>query len=188
LHKLVYARDGILDGNRLSLIRQMGESLDIVHKREFIHRDVCPRNFICAEDGKTVKLIDFGLTLPARREFMQPGNRTGTPLYMAPEVIRRRWTDQRLDVFAFGVTAYHVLTLDLPWIVTETSGLAALAHDTTAPREVLDVRPQTDKRLAAAIMKCLEAAPDDRTQTIEAFLEHIREVEFEDESGLPAEN
>ena len=80
----------------------MAEALQYVHAQEFIHRDVCPRNFIYESETGNVKLIDFGLSLPARKEFMQPGNRTGTPLYMAPEVVRRRWTDQRLDIFATG--------------------------------------------------------------------------------------
>ena len=40
------------------------------------------------KDGN-VKLIDFGLTIPYRPEFCKPGNRTGTPNYLAPEMIRR---------------------------------------------------------------------------------------------------
>ena len=36
-----------LKGRRLSMITQMGEALQYVHRREFIHRDICPRNFMC---------------------------------------------------------------------------------------------------------------------------------------------
>ena len=79
-------------------------------------------------DGNDIKLIDFGLTVPATKEFMQPGNRTGTPNYMAPELVRRRATDQRLDVFAFGVTAYEICTFELPWM-RGTTGMAAMTHD-----------------------------------------------------------
>ena len=62
---------------------------------------------------------------------MQPGNRTGTPNYMAPEFVRRRKTDRRVDIFAFGVTAYEMLTFQLPWPGSDTTG-QALAHDTLA--------------------------------------------------------
>ena len=101
----------------MQFIRQAAEALDAVHEAGFIHRDVCPRNLlVCTDDGEDLKLIDFGLTVPATRPFMQPGNRTGTPNYMAPELVRRRPTDQRLDVFAFGVTAYEICTFELPWL------------------------------------------------------------------------
>ena len=82
-----------------SLLRQAAEALAAVHRAGYIHRDICPRNFVVDKDCESLKLIDFGLTVPATPPFMQPGNRTGTPNYMAPEVVRRRPTDQRLDIF-----------------------------------------------------------------------------------------
>ncbi len=116
LQLLIHNREAEqLAGKRLSLIRQMSDALAYVHKQGYIHRDICPRNFICSPDVTHIKLIDFGLTVPATKDFMQPGNRTGTPLYMAPEVVRRRATDQRVDIFSFGVTCYQLLTFELPW-------------------------------------------------------------------------
>jgi len=85
LHEVLKNRDEVVEGHRLRLVRQTAEALNYVHAQDFIHRDVCPRNFIYESETGDLKLIDFGLTLPARTEFMQPGNRTGTPLYMAPE-------------------------------------------------------------------------------------------------------
>ena len=89
-----------LGDHRLSLIKQMADSLAYVHAKGYIHRDICPRNFICSTDITHIKLIDFGLTVPATEPFMRPGNRTGTPLYMAPEIVRRRKTDHRLDILS----------------------------------------------------------------------------------------
>ena len=121
LQLLIHNREAaMLEGKRLSLIKQMSDALYYVHKQGYIHRDICPRNFICSPDINHIKLIDFGLTVPATPAFMQPGNRTGTPLYMAPEVVRRRPTDQRVDVFSFGVTCYQLLSFELPWPGGET--------------------------------------------------------------------
>ena len=165
-----------LKGRRLSMILQMANALNYVHKREFIHRDICPRNFMCTKDLNTVKLIDFGLTLPATKAFMVPGNRTGTPLYMATEIVRRRATDQRVDIFSFGVTCYHLVTLELPWQISDTTGKAALHHDTSPPQEILELRPDLDKSLATAIMAAMKPNPDERTQDMETFLRQIRNV------------
>ena len=87
------------------------------------------RGTLCAPpDATSLKLIDFGLTVPARKEFMQPGIRTGTPNYMAPEVVRRKPTDQRLDIFAFGVSMYEMFAFDLPWQRGTGDGLAAMSN------------------------------------------------------------
>ncbi len=181
LQQLLNNRDEVIEGQRLKLIRQMAEALEYVHSQEFIHRDVCPRNFIFESDTGRLKLIDFGLSLPARKEFMQPGNRTGTPLYMAPEVVRRRWTDQRLDIFAMGVSAYQICTYEFPWAFTETTGQAALAHDTQAPRDIFTYRPSLNKQLAKAIMRCIRPNPNDRPSTVSDFLKAIRHAENDDE-------
>jgi serine/threonine-protein kinase len=180
LQQLILHRDPILNGRRVLLIRQMAEAIDAVHRAGYIHRDICPRNFICSPEVDSLKLIDFGLTLPARREFMQPGNRTGTPLYMAPEVVRRRWTDHRVDVFAFGVTAYHLCALDLPWPVRETTGMAALAHDTQQPNDIFEYCPTLERRLGKLIMQCMEPRPEKRPESVEQIVRTLRTI-YQDE-------
>ncbi len=170
-----------LGDRRLPLMKQMSDALAYVHQKGFIHRDICPRNFICTSDMQHIKLIDFGLTVPATDAFKQPGNRTGTPLYMAPEIVRRRPTDQRLDIFAFGVSCYQLLTFDFPWPGGETSGLAALNHDTSNPRDILRYRPDLNKNLAALIMQCVQPTPNDRVQTMEQFVKSIRAIPSETE-------
>lgn len=173
LNVLIKQRSPLLIEHRLTLIRQMAEALQVVHQAGFIHRDICPRNFICSEDGSSLRLIDFGLTVPATKEFMQPGNRTGTPNYMAPEVVRRRPTDQRLDIFSLGVTCYQTVSFELPWPSQDVTGKAAMLHDTVAPIDLISVCPDVDPKLAAAIMKCLEKEPSKRPQTVGDFLRAI---------------
>jgi serine/threonine-protein kinase len=181
LHTMIKQRDERLPGKRLNLVRQMAEAVHAVHEAGYIHRDVCPRNFICADDLQSLKLIDFGLTLPDQPAFCQPGNRTGTPMYMAPEIVRRRPTDRRVDIFAFGVSAYELLTFELPWSHTDSTGKAALAHDSQAPTPILTKRPQLNPTLAEAIMVCMAANRDDRPPSLDAFLRRIQRLEAEEE-------
>lgn len=176
LNQAINEKDPLLDGNRMRLIRMMAESLAHVHKEGFIHRDVCPRNYICSSDRTSVKLIDFGLTIPATAPFMAPGNRTGTPRYMAPEIIRRRNTDQRVDLFALGVSVYELITGDLPWSSGEITGKVALEHDTVKPKPITDHIPNLDPILAGAVMKAIDANPDKRQESVEHFLKMIRKL------------
>ena len=161
LNSLLIGRSKLLDGNRLTLARQAAEALEAVHEAGFIHRDICPRNFVCSKDASSLKLIDFGLTLPAEKEFMLPGNRTGTPNYMAPEVVRRKQTDQRLDIFAFGVSMYELFAFELPWQRGDT-GQAAMAHGQSAPPPLSKYYPKINPTLEAAIHKCMESEPENR--------------------------
>ena len=179
LNSLLVGRSPLLDGNRLTLTRQMAESLSVIHKAGFIHRDICPRNFVCAKDASSLKMIDFGLTVPAEGAFLLPGVRTGTPNYMSPEVVRRRPTDHRLDIFSLGVSLYEMFAFDLPW-PRGTDGMAAMSHGESKPPSLSDFYPKIDPRLEAAIFKCLESEPAARFQSVDAFLKAIRMLKSED--------
>ncbi len=178
LNSMIVSRDPRLEGNRVKFLRQVAEALGVVHRSGFIHRDVCPRNLILTGDAETLKLTDFGLTVPATPPFMKPGNRTGTPNYMAPELVRRLPTDPRLDIFAFGVTAYEMCTGQLPWQSGHT-GQVAMTHD-QPPENIRRLRPRIHEDLARAIHLCLEPDAARRCPSMEHFLGLIRFIEHED--------
>jgi serine/threonine-protein kinase len=174
LNSALIPRDARLDGNHIALVRQAAEAIQAVHAAGFVHHDICPRNFVCAKNLQSLKLIDFGLAVPLTPEFMQPGNRTGTPNYMPPEVVRRRRTDQRIDVFSFGATAFELCTYDLPW-PRGASGQAALAHD--QPTDIRQLRPRINARLAEAINRSLHPNPEERVATMDQFLKLIAGID-----------
>jgi serine/threonine protein kinase len=178
LNSLIVGRSPLLDGRRIQLLRQAADAIAAVHAAGFIHRDICPRNFVASKDVSNLKLIDFGLTVPATAPFMAPGNRTGTANYMAPEVVRRKPTSQTLDIFSFGVTAYEMCAFALPW--PKGTGKEAMVHGTEAPTDIRKYRPNINPRLAEAIGACIESAPQKRPQSIEEFLKLIHGVQQED--------
>ncbi|MFM7135945.1 MAG: serine/threonine-protein kinase [Planctomycetota bacterium] len=158
---------------KLDLVRQAATAIATVHQAGFVHRDICPRNFMLRPDGRLI-LFDFGLTVPDRPVFLQPGNRIGTPNYMAPEVVRRKQADKRLDIFSFGVTAYEICTLASPWPRGQT-GNVALSHDTPA-EPIAQHWPEIPQPLSAAIMSCLAAEPAARPESMERFLGAISKM------------
>ena len=171
---LVDMQNETMQKNRLSFILQLGEGIKYFHEAGWIHRDICPRNVVVDPEG-VVKLIDFGLVVPNTPPFRQPGNRTGTASYMAPELIKRQKTDQRIDLFAYAVTCFEMFTKTHPWDAGET--LEAVLHAINQPpKDIRGLAPGIDEQIAATIMKGLEKHPDDRWRTVEEMMQPIREA------------
>jgi eukaryotic-like serine/threonine-protein kinase len=174
LNYLIETNSPQLEGNRINYLIQMANALEYVHKQGYLHRDICPRNVMVTKDD-VVKLIDFGLAIPNRPEFCRPGNRTGTPNYLAPEVIRRITTDRRVDLFALGVTAYEIFTNDLPWEKTQ-SMQTLLSHMNTPGKNPAEIRKDLDEETVAFLRKAIERDPRDRFQTATAFREALEQL------------
>ena len=154
----------------LSIISQLAKTIHGIHQAGFIHRDICPRNIFITDDLKACKLFDFGLSVPNKPEFNQPGNRTGCPLHMAPEIARRQTTDHRVDIFSFGVVAYRLLTGHHPWGTTEITSKSALVHDSRPPVDILEHCPNLNLNLAHAINRCLAVKPAERFADMKRFM------------------
>ena len=179
---LVDVQNETMKKHRLDFIIQLGNAIQYFHEENWIHRDICPRN-VMVSDRNIVKLIDFGLVVPNTPDFRKPGNRTGTANYMAPELIKRQRTDQRLDVFSFAVTCYEMFTKQLPWESGETFE-AVLQHINQPPIDIRLHEPNILDPVADTIMRGLEVRPEDRWSSVEDMLEQFEEVQDEGIGGL----
>jgi serine/threonine protein kinase len=153
---------------------ELGDAISYFHHANWIHRDICPRNAMVDREN-SIKLIDFGLVVPNTPDFQKPGNRTGTANYMAPELIRRQRTDQRIDIFSFAVTCYEMLTRHVPWDAAQSLD-AAMARLNKPPTDIREHAPRIDESMAKAVMKGLALDPRDRWQTIHEMVGALREV------------
>ena len=179
LSYLVDTQNEQMQDNCLNYVIQLGEAVDYLHKQNWIHRDLCPRNVMIDSDN-TVKLIDFGLVVPNTPDFQKPGNRTGTANYMAPELIKRQRTDQRIDVFSFAVTAYEMYSKRLPWDVPDQEALdTVLQHINKPPKSLAILAPHIDPRVADILMKGLLSNPNDRWQSMAELLIPLRKIHEE---------
>jgi serine/threonine protein kinase len=164
---LIETRSPQMEGRRIDYLMQMAEGLDYIHTQGYLHRDICPRNVMVTKEN-VLKLIDFGLTIPYKPEFCKPGNRTGTPNYLAPELIKRQSTDHRVDLFALGVTAYEIFTGQMPWEKAE-SLQTLLSHMNSAGHDPLDFKPDLDRKTAQFLMKAIQRDPNERFQSALEF-------------------
>jgi serine/threonine protein kinase len=178
LNFLIETKSPQLKGHRIDFLVQTADGLEYLHEAGYLHRDVCPRNIMVTKEG-VVKIIDFGLTVPDRPEFRRPGNRTGTPNYLAPEIIRRVTTDRRVDLFALGVTAYETFTGQLPWEKT-ASLQTLLSHLNTPGKDPGEARPDLDKATVRLLKKAIERDPNERFQTAAQFREALQALPKQD--------
>jgi serine/threonine protein kinase len=178
---LIDIQNDVMRENRLRFMIELGEAIEYFHKQNWIHRDICPRNVLLDRDY-SLKLIDFGLVVPNTQSFQAPGNRTGTADYMAPELIKRQRTDQRIDIFSYAITCYEMWAKRKPWEAAESLE-AVLHHINTPPADIRKHAPDIDKITAKAIMKGLALNPVDRWQTIGEMLEPFRYVHEESQAA-----
>ena len=172
LNFLIETHHADLEKKKFDYLIQMANALEYLHGQRYLHRDICPRNTMIDKEG-TVKLIDFGLAIPYTRDFCKPGNRTGTPNYLAPELIKRTTTDHRVDLFALGVTAYEVIVGELPWEKGQSLNtiLSHLNRPGTDPRTL---KPDLDPKLVAFCKKAIERDPSARFQTAADFRQALK--------------
>jgi len=178
LNYLVETKSDRLVGKRITIMRQMAEALAYMHEQGYAHRDVCPRNVMVTNEDQP-KLIDFGLAVPLRPEFMKPGNRTGTPSYMAPELIRRRVVDHRVDIFAYGVSFYEAFTARQPWPGGDT--IAKMVQHLNVPaQDIRGLNPNMSTALCDLVRELMENNPSLRVQTMAEVVERLSDIEKKD--------
>lgn len=90
-----------------TLIRGLLETLDYLHKKNIVHRDLKLENLMMVnEEDNEIKLIDFGLAFNCS---CVQGSKCGSPGYVAPEIMLSNCYNSKVDVFSAGVVLYLLL-------------------------------------------------------------------------------
>jgi serine/threonine protein kinase len=173
LNFLVETRAPGLKPKVIDYLTQLCDAVEYMHNEKYMHRDLCPRNVMVTNEGK-IKLIDFGLTIPYTPVFCEPGNRTGTPDYLAPEIIKRQSTDHRVDLFALSVTAYELFTGGLPWPKAQGSMEILRKHLNNPGRDPREIKPKISDELRAFLLKGIERDPGKRFQSAGEFRDELQ--------------
>lgn len=159
--KQLFARtDPVLQEHVGNILIDMAVALEHVHDSGFMHLDFKPENVLVTRNAN-VRLVDFDLAQPRPAKPKKMSRNPGTPAYMAPEQLLRRPIDHRVDIFAYGVTAYELLTGQKPFIGESPKELLErqLERTVTPPRQLNEEIPPA---LEKAIFTCLEQDPEKR--------------------------
>ncbi len=145
-----------------SLMVQMCAALAEAHRVGMVHRDIKPSNALVTADW-VAKLSDFGLAKRVVGADLGASQQSlvGTPYYMAPELFDGQHADKRSDIYAMGVTFFHLLTGRLPFVDRSVVDLAQRHRNDPAP-DVSVLRPDAPGDAARIVARCLAKDPADR--------------------------
>ena len=141
----------------------IAEGLQAAHEKGIIHRDIKSSNIMITDKGK-IKIMDFGLAkFQDSAQLTKTGTTIGTVAYMSPEQARGEDTDQRSDIWSFGILLYEILCGELPFKGDYEQAMvyAILNEDYTPPENYRDDIPSQIKTI---ITKCLKKDKEQRYQ------------------------
>ena len=147
--------------------QELCQALAAVHAAGLVHRDVKAQN-VMRENGGRVVLMDFGAGLQLSDGQSRAGSVTGTPLYLAPEVLELGETSVQSDIYSLGVLLYHLVTNDYP-VHGQTSAELIDAHKHGRVRHLRDVAPALPAWFVRAIERAVAPNPRDRFRTAGEF-------------------
>ncbi|MCB9556858.1 MAG: protein kinase [Deltaproteobacteria bacterium] len=181
----VLARRGRLEAERvLDLLGQLASGLAAAHARRIVHADLKPTNIMLSEevDGREVlRINDFTLVPalasgPTDDDPFSHLSLLSTVEYLAPEQFARGRLDARVDVYAFGVLGYRMLTGRPPFIGTVPEVMEGHRRtEPVAPSRRVGTRA-VGVQLDQLIMRCLEKDPADRFADGTELVEALREL------------
>ncbi|KAK3228438.1 hypothetical protein Dsin_000319 [Dipteronia sinensis] len=177
LYKLLHMPDNKMildDRRRLKMAYDVVSGMNYLHqfKPPIVHRDLKSPNLL-VDCNYTVKICDFGLSRSKANTYLSSKTAAGTPEWMAPEVLREDLSDEKSDVFSFGVILWELATLKQPWRnSTSTQVIGAVGFK----GKRLEIPNNVNPSVAALIRSCWVEEPGNRPsfssimETLQQFL------------------
>ncbi|KAJ1691154.1 hypothetical protein LUZ63_015309 [Rhynchospora breviuscula] len=117
LYRLLHRPSASLDEKtRIKMALDVARGMNYLHASHppVVHRDLKSPNLL-VDKNWVVKVSDFGLSRLKHHTFLSSKSTAGTPEWMAPEVLRNEPSNEKCDVYSFGVILWELATMQKPW-------------------------------------------------------------------------
>jgi serine/threonine protein kinase len=142
------------------------KAIGALHRLDIVHRDIKTDNIHLGQDG-VLRVLDLGVAISlAERKADDPIGQAGTPSYMAPELFESPEPQPGHDLYAAGVTLYHLLTRKYPYGEIEPFQTPKFGE----PARPTRWRPESPGWLENILLKAVAREARDRFETAEEFV------------------
>jgi serine/threonine protein phosphatase PrpC len=140
------------------------KGIGALHRLEIAHRDIKPANIHLGQDSR-LRILDLGVAVSSGENAANEGN-PGTPSFMAPELFDGVPAGVAHDLYAAGVTLYHLLTRKYPYGEIEPFQHPKFGEPVPPTRW----RPEVPSWVENILLKAVAKDPAQRFETAEEFL------------------
>ena len=176
--KEIIKNEGTLDEyTALDITKQIARALGAAHKKGVIHRDIKPHNILISNEGREVKVADFGIAKAATNSTMTNiGSIIGSVHYFSPEQAKGKPVKNNADLYSLGIVLYEMILGKVPFRGDSPISIALqhINEDIEFTSEEKTTIPQSIRTL---IKKLTEKSPEDRYQSTEEVIEDIEYIE-----------
>ena len=181
----IMAEEGAMPAARaFELICATAAGVAAAHRQNIVHRDLKPLNIMIQDSmpvAEGLKILDFGLAKIKSGELLgsfvqaKTSGLMGSPFYMAPEQWSDEEPDSRADIYSLGIILYQMLGGDVPFKGSSIPSIMK-KHLTESPPALRSMGVNVPPQIEAVVRHALAKDVGERTASVEAFLEELKDA------------
>ncbi len=176
--KDIIKNEGTLDEyTALDITKQIAKALSAAHKKGIIHRDIKPHNILISNEGRIVKVADFGIAKAVSNSTMTNiGSIIGSVHYFSPEQAKGKFVTNNADLYSLGIVLYEMLIGKVPFRGDSPISIA-LQHINDEIEFTQEEKVNIPQSVRTIIKKLTEKSSSDRYQSAEELIDDIEYIE-----------